>query len=228
MPSDKVFFDASAQCFKKLTSQGKKYTLKGLKPQLKKLFWPDYQFVKYKTDVGKSTGVSRPWMGVRRGSTVHRQIEKSIKTGKAPTHRYAIKALKALQLYQWKPLTPEVTTYDPPTNVATKMDLLCKDETTGELVGLDWKTGQDYYLNRGNAQMHGPITISNSPLHQAIYQQIFSCIFYENQFQEKVHQAYVVHIHQKGVRRYNIAKEFPDIWKRRAELYAYFVTSLQK
>lgn len=206
-----IFFCSKSRCFKRKKSDTE-IKVKGLLPVLKKSCWSNYEYTpsEYKT---KKTGIWNSSEGIARGTRVHKEIEVVVNRGWEEAklffgeklHPFTTKAIIAMREWKWQPIISEMIAYDPFMDVATKIDLICLDKNK-DIVLVEWKCGMDNYISRGNAPMQGPLGkyYSNSPLHQAYVQLLFTKMFVEKGYGVFPKKSYVIQIHTDGITPYTI------------------------
>lgn len=214
-----------------ISEKGKEIILKGLRPSLRSVFWPDYVYQEGKYH--KGTGVSNLWEGLARGKYVHTQMEdyinmevKDFLKKHSSLNPYTKKVIQALREWKMIPCRAEFPLYDLQCRVGTQIDAILVDEH-GEFAIMDWKCGMDDYIMRGSGMMKGPFTenYSNCPLHQSYLQVLFEKVMIEKFYNFKVKNLYVVQIEQMGVKAYPVPAPFVE---KATELYEYFCRELEK
>ena len=216
-----------------MDENSKEIYVKGLLPVLSKFFWPDYEFIPsaYKKK-GNKTGISNRFEGLYRGDIVHKQLELYVNKGGIKSihllfnsiHPFTKKAIIALNLWKWVPIVSEFTIYDENLNLATRVDLLCLDESK-DIVLVEWKCGMDNYVNRGNKPMKGPLkeSYSNSPSNQAYLQLLFTKLIIEYTYDVRIKKSYIVRIFADGIEPYFL----PKLLSGKANIvYQYLIDSL--
>lgn len=233
--SKEVEFSDATRCFR---VNGK--SVPGLLPNLKEVFWPEYEYVKPTFKVNKQDqnrkqhskpkGLKRDvYGGLVRGSIVHNQLRmyanrasiEEFESQYCAIHEYTEKAISALKIWKFIPITGEYALFNAsPLNIATAADMICMNES-GELVLIEWKTGMDTYFKRGNGPMHGPLQgiYNNCPLNQAYIQLLFTKTLLESELSMCIKHAYVVQINSDGIERYTLPS---IINKKRNQLITYF------
>lgn len=229
--TDIISYDYVKRCFmrydkERSTVDGVK--LRGITKLLTAIFWPNYRFKRdhYST----TTGVNNNHEGLSRGSLVHRQMRDYFNLTKEQfesihenPHVFTEKLMRALTIYHLTPVIAEFPIYDRRTKVATAIDAIAVDRNR-KLCIIEFKSGMDHYLNKGNAPMNGPLAglYSNCPLHQAWLQLLLELVILERNYKLKITDvlAYVIVVNLEGVVPY----ELPcDMIERRKEIYEYFV-----
>lgn len=216
------------------TFDGRDIMLKGLKPALKSVFWPNYRYKdSYYGKNTRNAPTLNAWQGLERGKYVHQQLEDYINlTADEFTRRHSslhfdtLRVIKTLRRWRLVPCIAEFIVYDntPRCMVGTKIDALLSHADTGEFVLVDWKCGFDNYLLKGNSMMNGPAAdYSNSPLNQAFLQVLFAKIFLERHYDFRVHSSIVVQIAGDAVIPWNVPAEMIALSD---QLYDYFCESL--
>jgi len=208
-----IRFDEQSRVFRGPTGR----IVPGLVPKLKASFFPNYRYASARRPTNrKRTDIKRRGDGLKRGKTVHHEIEILTnegprglrKRGRRSIHPYTRKIAAALQIWQWRPVVSELAVHDPAINIATKADLICLD-SKGRMILVELKTGFDNDFLRGTGSMHGPLAgrVSNAPLNQAKLQALVTKSIIESHGIH-VHQAAVVQVHCDGISRFTVDREF--------------------
>ena len=245
-----VRFSTSGRCFKLKTSSesdsnnnnnnnnnikvvpsNKEIILSGLLPSLKRVFWPEYQYVPSK--YGGTTGVRSSFEGRARGTLVHDQLRSYINDKKSvflkkhsELHFYTKKAIIAMKEWELKPIAAEFIVYDENSRRATSIDALCMDKDYN-LVVIDWKCGYDHFLMRASRSMKGPLEnkYSDCPLHQAYLQVLIDRVMLERFYGARVSKCYVVQITMEGILYFSPPT---DLIENRNILYDYMNDTIKK
>ena len=206
----------------------------GLTNQLKRVFWPDYSYDEAKKGANQKvpgTGVRSSREGLNRGKMVHRQLrdyfnldETKFHIKHPVLHPFTTNAMVSLTEYGLIPLRAELPIYG--SGVATAIDAICLDKETSGLVLIEWKTGFDNYLLKGNAAMKGPLggRYSNCPLHQAFFQLAIEKHIVETHYGARIHASHVIQLTQDGVTPRILPEELDQ---QSGLLYEHMVSSKQ-
>jgi hypothetical protein len=209
----------------------KEIILSGLLPSLKRVFWPDYQYIP--TKYGGNTGVRSSFEGRMRGTLVHDQIrsyinesEKDFLKKHETLHFYTKKAIIAMKEWELRPIAAEFIIYDEDAKIATSIDALCIDKNY-DLVIIDWKCGYDHFIMRATCTMKGPLEnkYSDCPLHQAYLQVLMNKVILEKFYGINVNKCYVVQITKDGISNFSPPSDFIE---NRFQLYDYMVSTIKK
>jgi hypothetical protein len=214
----KVKFNYMSQGFLFEVDSKKKIKMQGFKPVLSKVFWPNYVYTR--TKYSESTGVSSSQEGLERGKIVHKQIQDYYTLSSAAflkkygdIHPYAKKAIAALKKWGYLPWKSEFKIVCKELRIATAIDLIATKN--GKLCLIEFKTGQDGYINVGNSNMIGPESLSkkysNCPLHQAYLQVLLSAIILDKVYGVKVDECLVVHIQKEMTTPYVVPTDLVKI-----------------
>lgn len=209
----------------------------GLLNPLKRALWPTYDYKAANTRSSrrftkKDPSIRRMSDGKKRGSLVHKQIEKltnfgttAIKKKGRALDEYTRKFLLAMSIWKLRPVISELSLYDSVTGAATKADLVCLDEHD-RIVLIETKTGYYASWNRGCKLMRGPLCnpLSDSPCNQSLIQLLFTKKMMES-YGTRVDRALVVKIDPDGVTPYPLPR---DIERSAPALSAYVGESLRK
>lgn len=221
LQKEKVFFDENREVFiqKNVNNKNKeiKYVIPGLLPKLKSVFWKDYKYKRNKNSI--SSGAKTKFGGIKRGNQVHHEFEdyvnlstKDFKKKYRTLHEYTEKLIKALRIYKLIPVKSEIVVFDPLLNVATRIDLLARDEFYN-LYLLEIKTGMDGYFENGSSMFmtNLPLNIINSPKNQAVFQCLLTKQMLERNYDITILKSYVIQINLNGVHPVHVEKEILDI-----------------
>lgn len=220
---DRIYFDERAKCFRLIISDDIEMKLPGIRDNLKEIFFYDYEYKRKKGD--GSTGVSSASEGIERGKTVHDELMDYANLPKKEfiklhprLHKYTIKAIQALKEWKFRAMCAEICINSD--HFATKFDNVSTD-INGRFILIEWKTGMDSYIKRGNASMKGILEekFSNCPLNQAFLQLLLTKSIIEYEYNTKVHDSYVVHIHKEGVDLIEIPDDMMELQR---EIYEYY------
>jgi hypothetical protein len=222
-----------SSCFQlKDAVSGKRKKLRGLKPLLEKVFWPDYQFVRH--DHRISTGAGGAREGQMRGTLVHSQVKdytnKPFKVFKARHSEDLQEYTKQLliQKKNWGNIVgaAEVPLYDSGLMIGTATDEITYDiSKPKEIIMYEWKIGFDGYFNQGSGPMHGILggVLNNSPFNQACVQLLFNYIFLKITLGIEADKLYVVCVNKDGVNR----EPVPEVLlKNVSSIYKFFAKRL--
>jgi hypothetical protein len=221
-----IRFDEGSTSFKLKGKNGVETTLPGLHKYLKKVFYPDYEYIRRKGD--GTTGAGSLMGGLTRGKNVHdelmhfanmskKEFEKAYKNGDIEV--YTAKTILSLREWGLKPVCSEVCVWNQ--SIATRIDCIATNED-GELILIEWKTGMDNYFERGNTSMHGILKdkFSNCPMNQAHLQLLISRMMIEVEYKTKVDRQYVINIHGDGVNAYELPER---MYEMRGDIYKFFM-----
>lgn len=200
-----------SKCYK--LKKGNKYIkLKGITKLLKEIFYPNYEYVRDK--YSKSTGVSNSWEGKNRGSLIHRQLRdffnlplKKFSIKHENLHTYTKKAIISLHKWDMIPIKAELSICDPNEIIGTGIDGICS--LGKKLVFLDWKTGYDGYIEKGNDMMKDELSfLSNCPKNQAFLQMIVEREIVKRNYGVVPDDMYVIQLSSDGVSSYKVPDRF--------------------
>lgn len=236
---NQVNYCAWMQCIVyKSARYAKGIKLKGITRLLKQHMWPDYVYERPNYRI--STGVSSSLEGKERGKLVHSELERYTNSpgvyisqkhnyirSVESLHDYTKKAIFALDKWHLTPLCAEVAIGDIENMWGTMIDSVCLFTRGDErkLVLIEWKTGMDGYIEKGNKMMRGPLGrhFSNCPLNQAHAQLLMAKQMLIRYYGIIVSDAYVVNINTESVRPYR----YPSIMgEMECEVYEYMISCL--
>lgn len=231
---EKIKFNEKNQCF--IYDNKKKF--KGITRILKKKFYSNY---KYKSDYSRNRenkiedNFFGRQQGLLRGAFIHQQIKDYInrKTDKKflekypqGVHLFTKKAILALKTWKLTPLFSELPICDPKNKIATSIDLLAYDNKFNIFL-IEWKSGMDDYMYKGNSVMEGCLyndnkknSILNSPFNQAQLQVSVEMEILERVYHFNVHSSQIIQINNSGIFARQLDEKIND---KRQEIYDYLI-----
>ena len=222
-----IKFDKNRKVFKTMSADNKnEKVIPGITTTLAEAFWPNYKYCR--TRYSGNTGVKSSSDGLRRGIMVHEQLEQysnrpldQFKRDNPKLHPFTSAIIIFLREFNLTPLRSEVIIFDSEMGIATKIDMICLDKNMN-MIGIEYKTGMDHYILRGNGKMNGPLEgkLSNCPLNQAFFQIFLSSVILKYRYGIVLKELWVIQAHMNGVSPY----EVPDIIKRNErDIYTHFM-----
>jgi hypothetical protein len=206
-------FNPYYSCFV-IYRDGKMKKVPGLTKILKSTFWPNYKYSRSHFSI--STGAKNSNDGIKRGKTVHSQIDRWFKTEEPDRilmynnlEPYTKKLIAAFKMWEMKPYLSEYVVYDEKSNLCTAVDAIVEMKD-GTLAIIELKCGFDGYLKKSNGNMVVPkgLEIPNHPLNQAYFQLAFECLMLQNFSNIKFSHAFVVQIQSEGVTKHRLPPYF--------------------
>lgn len=163
--------------------------MRGITEVLSRVFWPSFNYRKAVKDVGTPASVSGPKSargGMRRGNDVDFQIRAFANEGKAVSHPFARKLLKALSLNGLSPHRGQLRVADEETGLFTGVDLVCK-RSNGAVVLVEIKCGfgRAGVYDAANDKMRGCLSdLTNCPRNQHAVQTAVTRFLFTKTFPE--------------------------------------------
>lgn len=161
-------------------------SLRGLIPPMKETFFPDVDMraiIKQGKKDGRSAGPRRRgepkrgrFGGVIRGDETHEQLMHIVPLSHESFHRLhptMHRFTRCLVEFivadmHWQPLCSEFYVFDELLRIGTSIDMICRRQSDGKLVLLEFKTGYADYYDCASGMMHGALRkMNNSPHSQA-------------------------------------------------------------
>lgn len=208
--------------------------LRGLKPSMSKIFWPDYDFDESGGSVSGSSranGGGGLREGINRGKLIHKQIQDFINCDYDMFKTLHPEPCKGTRLFvEWmtrnrlRAICSEFEIYDEQANVGTAIDVIAQTQRNSAVL-IELKTGHAGYFQRSNGPMRGPLSNwNNCPLHQAYVQLLLERAILKHRYNFVPAMSYVVQINEEGVFTHELPAEMV---KEQDAAFAYFVKSME-
>lgn len=178
-------------------SQRKHFTINGkavagVHPTLQSLFYPNYSFHAARNRGAIAGTQHQPHTyygratGIRLDNSIETTVDRFVETGQRPKlsklTRQCAYFWQVCQQKGWVPIGSQIPVGCPTLRVATRVDAVCCEAATGNIVVLEIKSGYTYY-KEGNGMLSAPYTDhNNSPLNQHHLQLLLNKVLYQRTF----------------------------------------------
>lgn len=231
-----------------------KKKLKGITDGLDECFWPDYQLqvvpisakerLESQFTFGRELEAYGPTGGLKRGTTVHRELKTYAdmmrasdeeyerykeKCMKKPLTEWSLMVIKALEgdpsKLQLHIKFSELCVGDRENGLATAIDLVCLDQNGGwRLVELKTGYAHAFISSCGHMLRLGDKVISDCPLNQAKIQLAISAVLFQKTFPDIPISGYhILNVNRTGTHMYHVDNSTDEIIPYRHEIYQSFL-----
>lgn len=209
-------------------------SLRGLLPSMEETFFPDVdmhaivnQGKKRRGGGGGSGGGPRRervkrggrFGGVIKGDETHEQLMHIVPLNREsfhrlhPTmHRFTQRLIEFIvRDMHWQPLVSEFAVFDELLRMGTAIDMICRRQSDGRLVLLEFKTGYADYYDCASGMMHGPLKkMNNSPRSQATLQLLCGALLLmiHHKLRSDEFEMYVVRVDETHLEPHKLNNEY--------------------
>ncbi len=211
--------------------------LTGVKPWLKKRFFPDYNIntaskkgayeAKKKANPkksdpnGKSSKKNAKVTGLKRGMRVDTQIKAWFEGQKIKTaeHAYTRKFRSYCKKNDWIPVIAQLAVGCKERRVGTAIDAIVQEAKSKRFIAIEIKCGHDKYFETSTGKMKAPLqNIDNSALNQAFLQLTTSMFIHANNMEHSRRKinlkvGKIIQITDDGIAEYDLPEWCSSFWK---------------